>query len=143
MTMAQYFETRASFDKTMENGAVKKVTEVYLVDAMSCSEAEARTIEALKPYMSGDFDVKVAKRTKISEVTGCDDADWYLAKVAFVTVDEKSGKEKRSVSQILVGANDFECAYDTLTDHLKDTVVSDCEPVSLSETQIVDVFNAK
>lgn len=141
--MAQYFETRASFDKTMENGAVKKVTEVYLVDAMSCSEAEARTIEALKPYMSGDFYVKVAKQTKISEVIGCDDADWYLAKVAFESIDEKSGKEKLGVSQILVGAGNFEYAYDTLTDHLKNTVSYCGEPVSLSETQIVDVFNAK
>jgi len=137
--MAQYFETRASFGKVMENGAVKKVTEVYLVDAMSCSEAEARTVEELRPYMSGDFSVRVAKQMKIAEAFGFGADKYSLAKVAFITIDEKTGKEKRTVSQMLVGADNFKEAYDVFVDGMKDTM-SDWELVSLSETRIVDVF---
>lgn len=137
--MAQYFETRASFDKTMENGAVKKVTEVYLVDAMSCSEAEARTTEALKPYMSGDFSVRVAKQTKIADIWGIGADKYWLVKVVFITIDEKTGKEKRSVSQMLVGANDFKEAYDVFVDGMKG-IFSDWELVSLAETRIVEVI---
>jgi len=139
--MGQYFETRVSFDKVMENGAEKKVTEVYLVDAMSCSEAEARTVEALRPYMSGDFSVKVAKQTKIADMWGIGADKYWLVKVAFVTVDEKTSKEKRSVSQMLVGADSFKEAYDVFVDGMKDTA-ADYEIVALSETKIVEVIKA-
>jgi len=140
--MAKYFETRASFGKMAEDGAVKKVTEVYLVDAMSCSEAEARTTEELRPYMSGDFSVKVAKQTKIDEVFGLGADKYWLAKVAFITIDEKTGKEKRSVSQMLVGADGFDGAYETFAGAMKGTV-ADYELVSLSQTRIVDVIKAE
>jgi len=137
--MAQYFETRASFDKVMENGAVKKVTAVYLVDAMSCPEAEAQTVEALRPYMSGDFSVRVAKQTKIADICGIGADKYWLAKVAFVTIDEKTAKEKRMVSQMLVGANDFKEAYEVFVDGMKGTM-ADYELVSLAETKIVEVI---
>jgi len=137
--MAQYFETRASFDRTMEDGAVKKVTEVYLVDAVSCSEVEARTIEELRPYVSGELDVKVAKRAKIADMWGIGADKYWLAKVAFVTIDEKTAKEKRSVSQILVGADSFKEAYDVFVGGMKGTVL-DYELLSLSQTRIKDVF---
>lgn len=140
--MAQYFETRVSFDKTMDNGAVKKVTEPYLVDALTFSEAESRTIEELTPYMHGNFTVKAAKRTKIAEIFNFGADKYYLAKVVFITIDEKTATEKRSMSQILVGASDFKAAYEELVAGMKGTM-ADWEPVSLSETQIVDVFNAK
>lgn len=39
--MANWFETKVRYDKTMENGAIKKVTEAYMVDALSFTEAEA------------------------------------------------------------------------------------------------------
>jgi len=137
--MAKYFETRASFDKVMENGAVRKVTEIYLVDAMSCSEAEARTTEVLKPYMSGDFSVKAAKQTNIADMWGIGADKYWLAKVAFVTIDEKTAKEKRTVSQVLVGANDFKEAYEVFVDGMKGTM-ADYELVSLAETKVVEVI---
>lgn len=140
--MAHYFETRASFDKTMENGAVKKVTEVYLVDAMSCSEAEARTIEALRPYMSGDFSVKVARQAKIDDVFGLGADRYWLAKVGFIAIDERTAKEKRSISQVLVGAPDFKGAYAAFLGGMKG-MVADYELVSLSGTPIVEVISAK
>ncbi|WP_435371247.1 DUF4494 domain-containing protein, partial [Paramuribaculum intestinale] len=86
--MANWFECKVRYDKMMENGVVKKVTEPYLVDALSFTEAESRIIEEQTPFISGDFSVSAVKRTKISEIFWDDSADkWYLVKAAFITLD--------------------------------------------------------
>lgn len=139
--MALYFECRARYDKVMENGLVKKVTEAYLVDALTHSEAEARFIEEVTPYISGEFEVSVVKKTKIAEIFNLESYKFYLCKVGFVTVDEKTAQEKRSISQILVGANDFDEALQIFKDGMKGTI-ADYEIVSLSETQILEVYPA-
>ena len=140
--MALYFETAVRYDKMQENGTVKKTTEKFLVDALSFAEAEARTTEERTPYMSGDFDVRAAKKTKIAEIFNLGAERYYLAKVAFITIDEKTAQEKRSISQILVGASDFKEAYDNLLEGMKGTM-ADFEIVSLAETPIMDVYPAK
>ena len=140
--MALWFETAVRYDKMQENGTIKKTTEKFLVDALSFAEAEARTTEERTPYMSGDFDVKAAKKTKIAEIFNLGAERYYLAKVAFITIDERTEQEKRSVSQILVGASDFKEAYDNFLDGMEGTM-ADFELVSLSETPIMDVYPAK
>ena len=89
-----WFECKVRYDKMVEQGIVKKVTESFLVDALSFTEAEARIIEEQTPFISGEFSVSAVKRTKISEIFRDDRADkWYLAKVAFITIDEKTAAE--------------------------------------------------
>lgn len=140
--MANWFECRVRYDKTMENGAVKKVTEPYMVDALSFTEAEARIIEEMTPFISGEYSVSAVKRTKIAEIFRDDAADrWYLVKVAFITLDEKTAVEKRSVSQILVAATGFKGAYDRFMEGMKGTM-ADFEIVSISETPVMDVYDA-
>ncbi len=141
--MANWFECKVRYDKMMENGAQKKVNEPYLVDAVSFTEAEARIIEEMTPFISGDFSVSAVKRTKIAEIFWDDSADkWYLVKVAFITIDEKTAVEKKSVSLILVAANDFRGALDSFMDGMKDTM-ADFEIVSIAETPIMDVYRMK
>ncbi len=141
--MANWFECKVRYDKLMENGVVKKVNEPYLVDALSFTEAEARIIEEQTPFISGDFSVSAVKRTKISEIFFDDSCDkWYLVKVAFITIDEKTAVEKRSVTTILVAGNDFKNAFDHFTDGMKGTM-ADYEIVSISETPLMDVYRAK
>ncbi|MDE6809311.1 MAG: DUF4494 domain-containing protein [Muribaculaceae bacterium] len=141
--MAQWFECKVRFDKMQENGSVKKVNEPYLVDALSFTEAEARIIEEMTPFISGDFSVSAVKRTKIAEIFRDDSTDrWYLVKVAFITIDEKTAAEKKSVSQILVAANDFKGAYDNFMEGMKG-VLGDFEIQSINETMIMDVYDAK
>ena len=140
--MANWFECKVRYDKIMENGAVKKVNEPYLVDALSFTEAEARIIEEMTPFISGEFNISAVKRTKISEIFWDDSADkWYLVKVAFITIDEKTAAEKRAVSQILVAATGFKGAYDRFMEGMKGTM-ADFEIVSISETPIMDVYAA-
>lgn len=140
--MALYFECRARYDKMQENGTVKKVNEPYLVDALSFTEAESRFIEEITPYISGEFTVTVAKRTKIAEIFNIGAERYWLVKVAFIVADERTGTEKRSVSQILVGAPDFTNAIEEFNEGMKGTM-ADFEIVSLSETPIMNVFTAK
>lgn len=141
--MANWFECKIRYDKIMENGAIKKVTEPYLVDALSFTEAEARIIEEMTPYISGEFSVSAVKRTKISEIFWDDSADkWYLVKVAFITIDERTAVEKKSISQILVAASDFRGALDNFLEGMKGTM-ADYEIVSINETPLVDVYKVK
>lgn len=141
--MASWFECKARYDKMMENGVLKKVTEPYMVDALSFTEAEARIIEELTPFVSGEFVVSAVKKTKISEIFWDDSADkWYLVKVAFITIDEKTAVEKKSISQILVAGSDFKGAYDNFMEGMKGTM-ADFDVVSINETAIMDVYKVK
>lgn len=140
--MALYFETAVRYDKMQENGTVKKTTEKFLVDALSFAEAEARTVEERAPYISGDFDVRAAKKTKISEIFNLGADRYWLVKVAFITIDERTATEKRTISQILVGAPDFTNAIEEFNEGMKGTM-ADFEIVSLSETPIMEVYPAK
>lgn len=135
-----YIETTASYKKMQENGAVKKVHERYLVDALSNTEAITVTIERLSPFVSGELNVNASKTTKIAEDFGEPDSDkFYLAKVAFVTIDEKTAKEKRIVSQWLVGGTDFNDAYEMVLREFN-KCMADVELVSLGESPIVECF---
>lgn len=141
--MANWFECKVRYDKIQENGAVKKVTEPYLVDALSFTEAEARITEEQRPFISGEFDVNAVKRTKISEIFWNEAGDrWYLVKVAFITIDEKTAAEKRAISQILVQATNFHNAVSVFDEAMKGSM-ADYEIVSISETPLMDVYKMK
>ncbi len=138
--MANWFECKIRYDKTQENGSIKKVTEPYLVDALSFTEAEARIIKEMTPFVSGEVDVNAVKRTKISEIFWDDSADkWYMVKVAFITIDEKTAVEKKTTSLILVAASDFKGAYDNFMNGMKGTM-ADFEITSIAETPLMDVY---
>ena len=125
-----------------ENGMVKKVNEPYLVDALTFTEAEARIIEEMKPFISGEYSISSEKKTKISEVFFKEGGDrWYLVKVNFITLDEKSGVEKKSTNQILVQAFDFDNAVANFKEGMEGTM-ADYEIGSVTETMIMDVFTA-
>lgn len=141
--MANWFECKVAYTKLMENGLQKKVNEPYLVDALSFTEAEARIIDEVTPFISGDFSVSAVKRTKISEIFWDDSADkWYLVKVAFITIDEKTAVEKKTTTLILVAAPDFKGALDAFMEGMKGTM-ADFEIVSITETPIMDVYKVK
>lgn len=131
------------YDKMQENGAVKRVSEQYLCDSLTCTEAEAIVTENLKPYISGDFFTTSVKTSKITEVMGDKECGrFWLAKVSFITLDEKTAAEKRTISQILVGATDFTNAIEEFNEGMKGTL-ADFEVVSLAETPIKEFYPAK
>jgi hypothetical protein len=127
----------------MEDGALKSVTETNIVNALSFTEAEARIIEEITPYISGDFTVSAVKKTNISEIFYDEKGDrWYKVKVLFITLDEKSGVEKQTANYMLVQASDFHNALENFIDGMKSTM-ADFKITSISETNIMDVFEEK
>ncbi|MCC8144869.1 MAG: DUF4494 domain-containing protein [Bacteroidales bacterium] len=135
-----WFECKVSYEKIMENGVQKKVTEPYLVDALSFTEAEARIIEEMKPYISGDFTVTDIKRAKLAELFFNETGDrYYKIKIFFITLDEKSGAEKKTAVQMLAQASDLKEAINVLDEGMKGTM-ADYTIASVTETMIMDVF---
>jgi len=135
-----WFECKVSYEKMMENGVLKKVTEPYLVDALSFTEAEARIIEEMKPFITGEFIVADIKRARIAELFFNESGDrYYKFKVFFITLDETSGAEKRTATQMLAQASDIKEAIAVLESGMKGTL-ADYAIASVSETQIMDVF---
>lgn len=138
----QWFECKVKYDKTLETGAVKTVTEPYLVDALSFTEAEARITEEMQPYISGEFTVSAVRRVNLSDIFYNESGDrWYKVKTNFITIDEKTAVEKKTASFQLVQASDFKEALDVFMEGMKDTM-ADFEIASITETMLMDVFSA-
>ena len=139
--MATWFECKVKYDKLVENGQHKTVTEPYLVDALSFTEAEARIIDEVSTLVNGEMKVTAVKRTNIAEIFW-DEADgdrWYKVKVNFITIDEKTAVEKKTANFIMVQANGFKAACDNFMQGMKGTM-ADFEIASITETAILDVF---
>lgn len=135
-----WFLCKVSYEKILENGMQKKVTEPYLVDALSFTEAEARIIEEMSPFITGEFTVSAVGRAKLSEVFFNEDGDrYYKAKIYFITLDEKSGIEKKTAAQMLVQASNLKEVITVLEEGMKGTL-ADYTIASIAETQIMDVY---
>lgn len=140
-----WFECKVRYMKTMEDGSEKVVTELYTVDALSFTEAEASIIEEMAPYVSGELKVANINRANYGEIffSDVDDDDlWFKARLAFITIDEKTEKERRSYYNYLVQAKSIERARRYIDEVMGKTMI-DYEVKSLSETKIMDVFEHK
>lgn len=142
---AIWFECKVRYEKNGEDGVPKKVIETYVVDAMSFGEAESRILEEMGNYVSGEIEVVDLKIAQYKEVFFADNnsADkWYKAKLAFITIDEKTDKEKKTSVYYLVNAGNIDAAKKNVDDIMGKSMI-DYETKSLSETQIIDVFEYK
>jgi len=139
---ALWFECKIQYEKTMEDGLQKKVNEVYVVDALSFTEAEQRIMEELSSYISGEFTIKDIKIASYKEIFFADQdaADrWYKTKLQFITIDEKTAKEKRSAINYLVNAGTLNGAVKNIDEVMGGTMI-DYVIASVAETQLMDVF---
>lgn len=129
----------------MEDGMQKAVIEAYTVDALSFTEAEQRIMEEMSSYISGAFEVKDIKKATYKEIffsENDNDDRWYKAKLQFITIDEKTEKEKRSNVYYLVQAATFQGAVKNIDQVMGGTMI-DYVIASLAETQLMDVFEYK
>ena len=140
--VSKYYEVKIQYQKMQEDGKEKKVTEQYVVEALSFTEAESRIIEEMTPYISGDFDVvseKIAPYNEILLSDNSNDDKWFLSKVAFITIDEKTAKEKKTSQRLLVQAETSEKAMD-YTKEMFSHGMSDYSIDSVQDTPTLDVF---
>ena len=139
---ANWFECKIRYEKIMDDGLQKKVTEAYVVDALSFSEAEERIIEEMSSYISGEFNVTDIKKASYGEIFFDDSptADrWYKAKLQFITLDEKTDKEKRSNVNFLVQAGSFNGAVKNIDEEMSKGM-NVYEIASVAETMLMDVY---
>ena len=139
---AIWFECKIGYEKVMEDGLQKKVNESYVVDALSFTEAEKRIMEEMSSYISGEFTIKDIKIAPYKEIFFSDEdlADrWYKAKLEFITIDEKTEKEKRSAVNYLVQAGTLKGAVGNIESVMGTTMI-DYVIASVAETKLMDVF---
>lgn len=137
-----WFVCKIRYEKTQDDGTEKKVTETYVVDALSFTEAETRITKEMSAYISGEMEVVDISRAPFGEVFFADDemADkWYKSKLQFITIDEKTENEKRSNVNYLVQAASLEGARKKIDDVMGATMI-DYVTVGVNETKIMDVF---
>lgn len=138
--MNSWFLCKVKYERNGDDGAISKVNESYLVDAMSFTEAEERINEEMTPYISGEFLVSDIKRARIAELFANESGDkWYRCKINFVTFDEEKQIEKRSAVQMYAQASTLKEAVDVIDTGMKGTM-ADYEIHTVTETNIMDVF---
>lgn len=136
-----WFECKVRYEKTQEDGSDKLVNELYVVDALSFTEAEASIIDNMAVYVSGELKIANINPANYNEIflSGNDDDDlWFKARLAFITIDNKN-KEKRTYVNYLIQAKSIERAKRYVDEVMGKTII-DYELKSLSETKIFDVF---
>lgn len=148
---ANWFICKIRYEKVMEDGLQKKVTEQYVVDALSFTEAEARIIEEMSQYISGEFEVVEIDRCVFKEVFFVGPAGepagtvadcWFKAKVQFITIDERTEKEKKSNVYYLVQAATLEGARRNIDEVMGSSMI-DYRIAAVSETNIMHVFKIR
>ena len=142
---AIWFEAKIRYEKMMEDGILRKVTETYVIDALSFGEAEKRILEEMASYVSGEIDICGLKIAPYKEIFFADsnmDDKWYVAKLAFITIDEKTDKEKKTRVCYLVNAGNINAAVKNIEEQMAGTMI-DYDTFNVSETQILDVFEYK
>lgn len=134
--MHNWFEAKIKYEK----GKIVKTNSKYLVDALSFTETEARIIEEMKPFISGEFEIASIKRLKINEMFENENGDkWYSSKVYFVTIDEKKGIEREQGVTMYVQANDIKEAEAGIVEGMKGSM-ADYRIGKIVETDIEDIF---
>lgn len=142
---AMWFECKIRYEKIMEDGTPKKVNEVYVIDALSFSEAEERIMEEMSSYISGEIelvDVKIAPYKEIFFADNNLTDRWFKAKVVYITIDERTQREKRMPVMVLVNAGSINSAIKN-TDEVMGGTMIDYAITAIQETKIFDVFEYK
>lgn len=135
-----WYECKVKYRKTHETGESKVVTETYLLDAVSYTEAEARITEEMAAYTSEEFLITNIKVANLSEVHPFENSDrWFKSKVSLISYDDESGKEKKSNLYMLIQANDVKEAYEN-TEQAMQSTTGDYSIPAITESPILDVF---
>lgn len=141
--MNYWFECKVSYERQADSMGMKKVSESYLVDALSFTEAEERITKEIRPFVSvGELEVVNIRRARIAELFLSDEAEddrYFRAKVNFITVDEKSGSEKKTSATMIVKSDSLPNAVTELKAQL-DSQMASYEISAVTDTQILDVF---
>ena len=140
--VSKYYEVKIQYQKMQEDRKEKKVTEQYIVEALSFTEAESLITEEMSAYIHDSFDVVAEKIAPYYEILISDrieDDKWFLSKISFVTLDEKTAKEKKTSQRLLVQADTSQTALE-YTKKLFDSSMTDFSIDAVKDTPTLEVF---
>lgn len=139
---SEWFVCKVKYDRSTEDSALKKVSEVYIIEALSFSEAETKITEEITPFVRGEFEIADLKKAKYKEIFFTDDEisdKWYKAKLQFLILDENSGKEKRTNTLYLIQSSSLEECVKSIGTIMHGSMI-DYIAAKVEETAIMDVF---
>lgn len=138
--MKIWYSCKVKHNKELEDGMVKQVTDAFLLDAVSYTDAESRLYEICERDISGEFSVTQITKTNIAEVVSHEGSEnWYKSKVVYSTVDGDSEKEVKINTYLLVSADDVKHAFDLIEEHLNSMLVP-FEIPSITLTNFLEVY---
>ncbi|MEY4485927.1 MAG: DUF4494 domain-containing protein [Flavobacteriia bacterium] len=138
--MNSWFTVKVKYTKQLENGTFKRVSEPYLLAAMTFTDAEARIYEELGSSIRGEFQVTGIARTDLHDIFQYDDAEqWFKCKVTYDRIDEDGEKAKTISQNFLVSAAQVKEAYERIEESLA-TLMIDFNVVSITASPIVEIF---
>jgi hypothetical protein len=134
-----WFEVKVSGDRTDESGATRKVKELYCVNAFSFTEAEARTMAHIGDYGGEVVEEKIASYKYVLSIPDMDNEKWYKCKVVLTTINENTGKPKRSSVYYLVNSDSTAGAESIIKDFYNSSI--ECyEIASIVETSVLEII---
>ena len=138
--MSNWFTVKVKYTKQLDNGGLKRVSEPYLLGAMTFTDAEARIYEELGSIIRGEFQVTGITRTEFQDVFQYEEEDiWYKCKISYEDVDNDSEKAKKVAQNFLVTASSVKEAFDRINESLSGLMI-DYSILSISLSPIVDIF---
>ncbi|MFM8963603.1 MAG: DUF4494 domain-containing protein [Flavobacteriales bacterium] len=138
--MNSWFTVKVKYTKQLENGTFKRLSEPYLLAAMTFTDAEARIYEELGSSIRGEFQVTGIARTDLHDIFQYDDAEqWFKCKVTYDRIDEDGEKAKTISQNFLVSAAQVKEAYERIEESLA-TLMIDFNVVSIAASPIVEIF---
>lgn len=129
-------EVKVNYTRQTGEDNPGKVREAYLVESISCSDAEQQVTEYLKPYIYGDFEAPQIRKRQFFDVF--DDVHgyiWFEAKVEMITID--GDKVTRKGVNILIKGTYIIDALHDLHEYLKQY---DCEVISIKKSAILELL---
>ena len=138
--MNSWFTVKVKYTKQLENGTFKRVSEPYILAAMTFTDAEARIYEELGTTIRGEFLVTGIARTDIHDIFAYDDSDsWYKCKVSYDKIDDEADKKKTITQNFLVSASNVKESYERIVESLS-TLMIDFQITSIIASPIVEIF---
>ena len=138
--MNNWFTVKVKYTKQLDNGQFKRVSEPYLLAAMTFTDAEARIYEELGSIIKGEFNVVGITRTEIHDIFAYDDADvWYKVKITYESQTDDEEKAKKVAQNFLVSAHSVKDEFDRIKESLS-TLMVDYQIPSIIVSPIVEIF---
>ncbi len=140
--MNSWFTVKVKYTKQLDNGTFKRVSEPYLLAAMTFTDAEARIYEELGSLIRGEFIVTGISRTDIHDIFHYEDSDvWFKCKISYESQADggEDAKAKKVTQNFLVSAHSVKEAYERLKESLGGLMI-DFQIPMISVSPIVDIF---